>query len=125
MTLDDHDIGRLHKFKFNFNCTDALFYKSKINSHVVFVTNKKQERNISFKSNNRRCTTLTSYVNSSKSNDPNTYNNDIVAGNSNLPHVNVHTKHSSNNLITLQKETNIESINSINEENKDANNASE
>ena len=36
MTLDVFPI-----FKFNFNCTDALFDKSKINIHGVYVIKKK------------------------------------------------------------------------------------
>ena len=41
---------------------------------------------------------------------------DNVIGNSNLPRINVHTKSSLNKLITLQKETDIESSNSMNDE---------
>ena len=57
------------------------------------------------KSKNSRCTTVTSHVNSSKSKNPNTYNSDNVIENPNLPRINVHTKRSSNELVTLQKET--------------------
>ena len=44
----------------------------------------------------RRCTTVTSHVNSIESNDLNTYNSDNFIGKSNLPRINVHTKRSSN-----------------------------
>ena len=88
-------------FKFDFNCTDALFYKSKINSHGVYVTKKKQGSKFSFKYNKSICTTSNSHVNSSESNDPNTYNSDNVIGNSNIPRINIYTKHSSNELVTL------------------------
>ena len=57
------------------------------------------------KSKKRRCTTVTSHVNSSESNYLNTYNRDNVIGNSNIPYINVHTECSSNELVTLQKET--------------------
>ena len=57
-----------------------------------------------------------------KSNNPNTYNSDNVIGNQNLPHINVHTKHSSNKLVVLQKVTDTASSTSINEENMDDNN---
>ena len=57
------------------------------------------------KSKKRRCTTVTSHVNSTESNYLNTYNRDNVIGNSNIPHINVHTECSSNELVTLQKET--------------------
>ena len=86
---------------------------------------QKHGRNIFSKSKKRRCTTVTSCVNSSKSKNPNTYNSDNVLGNLNLPCINVHTKSSSNELVTLQKETDTDSSTSINEENMDNNNASE
>ena len=72
-----------------------------------------------------RRTTVNSYVKSTKSNDLNTYKRDNVIGNSNLPRINVHNKRSSNDLITLQKETDTESSTSINDENMDYKNASE
>ena len=55
----------------------------------------------------------------------NTYNIDNVIGNSNLPRINVHTKRSSNELVTLYEETDIDSSTSINDENIYDNNASE
>ena len=55
----------------------------------------------------------------------NTYNSDNVIGNSNLPRIIIHTKRSSKELVTLNRNTDIESSNSINEENMDDNNASE
>ena len=76
-----------------------------------------------FKSKKRRFTTITSHVNSSESNDLNTYNRDNVRRNSNIPRINVHTECSSNELVTLQKETDTESSTSINEEKMDDNNA--
>ena len=92
---------------------------------MVITSPRKKGRNISFKYNNRRFTTVTSHVNSSESNDPNTHNSDNVIGNSNLPPINVHTKGSLNELINFQKETDIESSTNTNEENTDENNASE
>ena len=83
---------------------------------MVFTSPRiKQERKVSFKYNNRVCTTVNSHVNSSGSNDMNTHNSDNFIGNSNLPHINVHTKRSLNELITLHKETYTESSTSINE----------
>ena len=85
---------------------------------------RKQEREVSFKSNKRICTTVNSHIFGSKSNDPNICNSDNVIGNSNLPCINVHTKCSFNELVAIQKETDTESSNSINKENMDDNNAS-
>ena len=62
---------------------------------------RKKGRNIPYISKKRRCVTVTSHVNSSESNYPNTYNSDNVIGNSNLPRINVHTKRSSNELVAL------------------------
>ena len=45
----------------------------------------------------------------------NTYNNDIIMGNSNTPRINIHNKRSSNEMVTLQKETDTESSTIINE----------
>ena len=93
---------------------------------MVFTSpRRKQGRKVSFKSNKRRCTTVNSHDNSSESSDPNTYNSDNVIGNSNLPHINVHTERSLNKLVTLQKETDTDSSTSTNEGNMDDNNASE
>ena len=86
---------------------------------------QKHGQDIFLKSKKRRYTTVTSYVNSSESNDINTYNSDNFIGNSNLPCINVHTKRSSNELVTFHKETDTESSTSINEENMDDNSASE
>ena len=49
----------------------------------------------------------------------NTYNSDNIIGKSNSPHINFHTKRSSNELVTLQKEADTESSTSINKENID------
>ena len=68
----------LSNYKFNFNCTDALLYKCKINSHDVLSPRRKQGRKISFKSNKRIYSTITSHVNISESNDLNTHNIDNV-----------------------------------------------
>ena len=86
---------------------------------------RKQGRNILYIYKKRRCITVTSHFNSSKSNDLNTYNIDYVIENSNIPRINVHTKRSSNELVTLQKETDKYSSTIINEENMDDKNASE
>ena len=55
----------------------------------------------------------------------NTSNSGNVIGNSNLPCINVQTKSSFNTLINLQKEIDIDSIISINNEITDKNNISE
>ena len=87
---------------------------------MVFTSpRRKKGRKVLFKSNRRRYTNVASHVNSSKSNVPNTYNSDNVIGNSKLPRINVYTKRSSNELVTLQKETDAESSTSINKENMD------
>ena len=75
----------------------------------------KQGREISYIYKKRGCITVTSHVNSSKSNNPNTYNSDNSMGNSNIPCSNVHMKRLSNELVTLRKGTDTESIISINE----------
>ena len=67
------------------------------------------------KSKKRRCTTVTSHVNSSESNYLNTYNRDNVIGNSNIPCINVQTEISLNTLITFKREINTESSISIND----------
>ena len=66
---------------------------------------RKHGRKVFPKSKKRRCTTVTSHVNSSESNYLNTYNRDNVIGNSKITRINVHTECSSNELVTLQKET--------------------
>ena len=60
------------------------------------LSRRKKGNNISYISKKRRCITVTSHLNSSESNNPNAYNSDNVIGNPNLPHINVHTKRSSN-----------------------------
>ena len=80
---------------------------------------QKHERDVYPKSKKRRFTTVTSHVNSSKSKNQNTYNSVDVIGNSNPTCINVHTKHSSNKLVTLQKETDTESSTSTSERNMD------
>ena len=79
--------------RFNFDWTVALFYKSKINSHGVYVIKKKKsKRKVSLKSKKRRHITVNSHSNSSETNNSNTSNSDDVIGNSNLPPINIHTK---------------------------------
>ena len=39
-TLNSHDTECLPNFQVNFDCTEALFYKSKINSYGVYVIRK-------------------------------------------------------------------------------------
>ena len=101
--------------KFYFDCTEGIFYKSRINSHDVYFVKKKTWSEGFSKSKKRRFTTVTSHVNTRKSNNMNTYNSDNVIGNSKPPQINVHTKLSSNELVTFQKETDTESRISINE----------
>ena len=86
---------------------------------------QKHGQKVFSKSKKRRCTTVTSHVDSRDTNDMNTYNSVNVIRNSNLPHINIHTKCSSNKPVTLHKETDTESSTSINEINMDDNNASE
>ena len=78
--------------RFNLNCTDALFFESKINSRGVTPPRQKHGRKVSFKDTKRICTTVISHVNISKSYDPNTYNIDNIIENPNVPSINVHTK---------------------------------
>ena len=87
MTLDF-----LSNFKFYFDSTEGLFYKSKINNHGVYVVRKKTWSEGFPKSKKRRCTTITSHVNSIKTNYLNTYNIDNVIGNLNIPHINNNTE---------------------------------
>ena len=56
-----------------------------------------------------------SYVNIKKSDSMNTSNSDNIIENSNLPHINIQNDSSFNKLITLQEETDTESIISIND----------
>ena len=67
----------------------------------------KQGRNLSYKSKKRRCITVNSHINSSKSNNLDTSNSNNNAENSNLPRINVQTETSFNTLINLQAETDI------------------
>ena len=67
------------------------------------MSRRKHGQKVLYKSKKRICTTVTSHVNSSKSNDMNTYNRDNVIGNSNIPHTNVHTERSSNELVIFHK----------------------
>ena len=69
-----------------------------------------------YNSKKRRCTTVNSHVSGRKSNNPTTSNSDNYIGNSNLPHLNIHTKSSFTTLITLQTGTDTESSISINNE---------
>ena len=103
---------------------EGLFCKSKINSHDIYVVKTKTWSEAFSKSNKSRCTTLTSNVNISESNDLNTYNRDNFIGNANIPRINVHTELSSNELVTFQNETDTDSSTSINEKNVDDNIAS-
>ena len=105
----------LSNFKFYFDCNEGLFYKSKINSQGIYVIRTKTWSEGFSKSKERRCTNVTSHVNSIKSNYLNTYNSDITIVNSNIPCIKIYTKRSSNELSALKKETDTESITSINE----------
>ena len=89
------------------------------------LSRRKQGRNIQYISKKSRYITVTQHINSSESNNPNTYNSDNVIGNSNLPRINIHTVRPSNELVNLHKETDTDSSTSINEENMENNNASE
>ena len=89
--------------KFYLNCTEGLFYKSKINSPGVYVFKTKHGWKVFTKSKKKICTTVTSHVKSSKSNDLNTYNSDNVIGSSNIYLINIYTKRSSNKRVTLKK----------------------
>ena len=104
---------------------EGLFCKSKINSHGIYVVKTKTCSEGFSKSKKSRCTTVNSHVNSSESNDLNTYNRDNFIGNANIPRINVHTELSSNELVTFQNETDTDSSTSINEKNMDDNTASE
>ena len=73
---------------------------------MVFTSSiRKQGRKILYISKKRICITGISHVNTSKSNNPNIYNSDDVIGNSSFSRINVHTKRSSNEIVTLQRET--------------------
>ena len=83
---------------------------------MVFTSSRrKQVRKILYIYKKRRCSTVNSRLNSSKSNNSNTSNSDNAIGNSNLSRMNVQTKSPFNTLITLQKETDTESSISIND----------
>ena len=71
----------LSNFKFYIDCTEGLFYRSRINSDGVYVFKEKHVQKVFSKSKNRRSTTVTSHVNISKSDDLNTYISDNVIGN--------------------------------------------
>ena len=75
---------------------------------------KKHDRKLLSRSKKRRCTTVNSHVNSSKSNNLNTSNSDNVIGTSKLPHIKVQNYSQFDTLITLQKVTDKESSVSIN-----------
>ena len=77
---------------------------------------RKQGRNILYIYKKKRFTTVNSHVSSRESNNPNTPNSDNIIRNSNIPHINVHTKSSFNTLINFQRETNTDSSISINDE---------
>ena len=70
----------------------ALFYKSKINSHGVYIIKNKIGWKVLFKSNKRICVTVKSNFNNSETDNLNTSNSDDVIGNSNVPCIDVHTK---------------------------------
>ena len=86
---------------------------------VLTFSRRKHGRKVSYKSNKRIWNTVNSHVNSSESNNMNTWNSDNVIGNSNLPNTNVQTESSLNTLITLQTEKYTESSISINNEKMD------
>ena len=91
----------LSNFRFYFDRAEGIFYTSKINSRCVYVIKTKTWSEGFSKSKNRRCSTVTSHVHSSESNNPNTFNSDNVVENSKLPHINVHSKRSLNELVTF------------------------
>ena len=42
--LNAHDIETFSIFKLNFDCTKAIFYKSKINSYGIYVPKKETRK---------------------------------------------------------------------------------
>ena len=86
---------------------------------------RKHRRKFSYKSKNSRFNTVNSYVNSSRSNNPNTSNTDNFIVNSNPSNINVQNESSFNTLINLQTKTDTESIIIINNEKIDEKNISE
>ena len=89
-------LNSFSSFKFYFDCTEGLFKKIIIIIIAFTSSGQKHGRNDFSKSKRMWCTTVTSHDNSSKSNNPNTYNIDSVIVNSKPPRINIHTKHSSN-----------------------------
>ena len=84
---------------------------------MVFTSSRrKQGREVSFRSKERRYISGKSHFNSSENNNSNASNSDDVIGNSNLTFINVHTKSSLNKIVTLKKETYTQSSISINDE---------
>ena len=92
---------------------------------VFTLSRSKHGKKCSYKSKKWRCTTVDSYINSSETNNKNTYKIDSCIGNSNLLHINIQTKISFNKLINLQTKTDTQSIMSINDETIDENSISE
>ena len=45
-------------FKFNFYCTESIFYKSKLNSYGVYVVKEEKRKEILYISSKRRCATF-------------------------------------------------------------------
>ena len=88
---------------FNFGCTEALFYKIKINSHIFISSRRRKGRKVSFKYRKSRCITVNSYFNSIETNNSNISSSDNVIGNSKLPRINVHIKISLNKIINFRK----------------------
>ena len=65
-------------FKFKYDCTEVIFYISKINSHGVYVVKKEKIRKVSCKSKKMRCAIVNLHVNISESNHFNASNSDNV-----------------------------------------------
>ena len=116
----------LSNFKVNFDWTVELFYRSKMDSHLVYVIKKRNKgRKVSFKPKKRRFITVDSNFNRNETNNSNTSKRVDVMVNPNFPRINVHTKSPLNKLINLKKETDTQSSSRINDEITDDNNTSE
>ena len=84
---------------------------------MLFTSSRREKwRNISYEYKNRRCINFNSHVNYSESNHFSTSKSDNNIGNSIIPPMNIQTESSFNTLITLQTETDTQSIISINHE---------
>ena len=103
LILDFMTLKFLSNFKFIFILLREYFTKVKQIVIAFNLTRRKHGQKVFYKSKKRICTTVTSHVNSSKSNDMNKYNTDNFTGNPNIPHTNVHTEQSSNELVIFHK----------------------